>query len=212
MSMKELIDAHRRAHAAFIIVINEQSRLAGEEEVSRACEVDILLARLPAAPDLIHPRACEPSIYGENEDAIEKQMRTIYMDHAVRLHWLDYHAPAIYSQAIGVLDDLLDKNLTHIGPAINAWRKDRQTIAKKEAALEKQWQEANAAETAAAVALLRHPAANSEEEAQRSAYIRETNIINSSADYADALLQSFLTEPAAEYTPNKVYWSLELGQ
>lgn len=210
--MQDLINAHRRAYAAFIMIINEQNRLGGEEEVSRECEVDILLARIPSGRDLIIPDCASPaSVYGTDKEDLLQQVETIYKDHASRLFWLERHSKDLYDTATNLLDDLHIKNLSFVAPAFEAWQKNRNAIAKKKTDLEKKWKEANVVETTAFVALLRHHGADNKEETQRAAYICETNIINNFTDYADALLRSFIAEPPT-YIVNQVYWSYVLNQ
>lgn len=137
-TMQDLINAHRRAYAAFIMIINEQNRLGGEEEVSRECEVDILLARIPSGRDLIIPDCASPaSVYGTDKEDLLQQVETIYKDHASRLFWLERHSKDLYDTATNLLDDLHIKNLSFVAPAFEAWQKNRNAIAKKKTDLEK---------------------------------------------------------------------------
>lgn len=202
-NMQELIDDHRRALAAFNAVIDEQNRLDEQNILARECEIELLTAHSPAAG----------SVYGTDEDDIRQQIEAHYHDIALSLIFLDRYNKPVYHDAANLLDDLRAKNLSFIGSAFKSWQIDRQRIKKKMTDLDAQWQEANAAETAAAVALLRHHAANSDEEAERSAYLREARAITGDFNaYGPALLESFLTEPDAAYIVNKVYRSFELGQ
>lgn len=203
--MQNLIDAHRRALAAFNAVIDEQNRLDEQNTLARECEVELLTAHSPAAG----------SVYGTDEDDIRQQIEAHYHDIAVSLYFLDRYNKPAYHDAANLLDDLLAKNLSFVGSAFKSWQKDRLHIAKKEADLEARWQATYAAETAAAVALLRHPAANREEEAMRTTYLQQTQAISGDFNaYAPALLQSFMpAEQAHEYMPNQTYWRFEqLGQ
>lgn len=199
-TVAELIEAHRAALSKFQNIVSEQNRLEGLEAMSRQCEVDSLLAQYPGTG----------SIYGDSEDDLRQKLEDIYHEHGLALLWLERHRKDIYAEMADLLDDLRAKNRTFVAPAFEAWQKDRQQINKKLAEYDVLWQEANVVEAAAAVALLRHPAATREEEAQRAAYVRETKIMMGAPDhYSDALLQSFLTAQEPEYIPSKAYIEFE---
>lgn len=198
--MHNLIEAHRAALSAFNAVVAEQGRLEDQEVLTRACAVDLLLSYQTGAG----------VVTGASEEELRQKLIKSYDDHAVSLLWLHRHRRDLYDDAEELLTYLRSKNLSFVPSAFAAWRQDRERLKKKEAELEARWQEVNAAETAAAVALLRHPAGNQEEESERAAYIQQTRIITSDFNaYSSALLQSYL--PERVYTPNKVYWSLEHG-
>lgn len=192
--MQELIAEHRRALSAFVIVLNAQSRNEQEDWATNdGCEVDVLLTRIPGAREFISPSSSDPaSVFGMDEEDLRKQIDAIYQAKWSSLYWLEQHSKSLYCQTIDLLDGLRATNMALIGPAFKAWKKDRYSILKKQADLQKEWDKTGKAETEAAVALFRHPAANDEEEAMRAQYARETKIFYGNTHYGVALMNALM--------------------
>lgn len=204
--MQDLIVEHRRALGAFVIVVNEQNRLEGDDWATRdGCMITILIA----ANDF----GGEGFVIGHEEDDLTQKVVAEYDRHAKALYWLRSHNNQLHAEAMAKLEELRAKNLAFIGPALAAWQKKRGRIYKKEAELQAQWDKTGKAETEAALKLFLHPAANRKEEAARQKYVRETALFHGDDHYGIALMQALAgttdLHPSIKYGPNPAYQAIE---
>lgn len=183
-NIDDLIEAHKAAYNAFLSVVQEEERASDLESETEHCVVDLLIAANGEA-------GC---ITGDSSDAMRQKIEEAYQAAETSICFMRRYDRDAFDKVAALLDDLRRENLAMVETAHKAWVKDRASQAKKRADINSRYETAEAADMAAACAVLRYRPRSREEELKRAAYVAEAGWVGTiSTGYADALLETFLT-------------------